>query len=144
VDRDKDYADQMNGYYHNSSFRIRADAKPLQRSTKRMKRTQMKPRRKKICLWVGKKTREWMRVRAGLKRKFAAAGITSCELGYPGCWKDEALGFAHGRKRRKLEAGELESLTILVCNPCHDRIETMSPEGMLSIVQSVIAERDWS
>ena len=84
-----------------------------------------------------------MTIRARLKRQFDAAGITSCELGYPGCWKDEALGFAHGRKRRHLKGDEIETLTILVCNPCHDRIETLPAAGMLAIVKSVIAERGW-
>lgn len=97
------------------------------------------PRR---VLWVGKKTIAWVNARARLKRKFLAAGITSCELQYPDCAGDNFLGFAHGRKRRHLQDGELESLVILACNNCHDRIERMSPEGMLAIVQSTIADRN--
>lgn len=108
-----------------------------------LRRSEMK-RKPKRCLFVGKKTLEWMRVRARLKRKFAALGITACELGYIGCWKDEALGFAHGRKRRHLQGNEIEDLVILACGPCHDRIETLGPAGMLAIVQSVIAERNWN
>src|SRR5688500_12937633 len=101
-------------------------------------------KRKKISLWVGKKTRQWMTVRARLKRRFDAAGITSCELGYPGCWNDEALGFAHGRKRRHLKDNEIETLVVLACNPCHDRIETLPAPEMLRIVQAAIAVRGWS
>lgn len=127
------------GFIFNNSIERRT---PLKSKTAMKRSGQIK--RKKICLWVGKKTLEWMRVRVQLKKKFAAAGITTCELGYPGCWKDEALGFAHGRKRRHLKDNEIETLTILCCNPCHDRIEVLSPAGMLAVVQSVIAERGWS
>lgn len=127
------------GYIYNNSLERRT---PLKAKTS-MKRTAMKPKRKKICLWVGKKTRQWITVRARLKRRFDAASITTCELGYPGCWKDESLGFAHGRKRRQLKDNEIETLTILVCNPCHDKIEVLSAPAMLAIVQSVIAERGW-
>lgn len=127
------------GFIFNSTIERRTPLK----AKKAMKRSQKPMKRKRICLWVGKKTREWMTVRARLKRKFVAAGITSCELGYPGCWKDEGLGFAHGRKRRHLKGDEIETLTILACNPCHDRIETLSAPAMLAIVKSVIAERGW-
>ena len=92
-------------------------------------------------LRAGKKVKEWDRVRAKLKKQFQAQGITTCELGYDGCKRDDYLSFAHGRKRRKLEDNELETLTILACQPCHDRIERMAHEGMLAIVQSVISER---
>ena len=93
---------------------------------------------------VGPRTQEWTTVRARLKRRFDAAGITSCELGYPGCWNDEALGFAHGRKRRHLKDNEIETLVVLACNPCHDRIETLPAPQMLRIVQAAIAVRGWS
>lgn len=129
------------GYVTNNSIERRT---PLARGSKSLKQTAMKRSHKKICLWVGKKTRQWIVVRLRLKRRFDAAGVTSCELGYPGCWKDEALGFAHGRKRRHLKDNEIESLVVLACNPCHDRIETLPAPAMLAIVQSVIAERGWS
>lgn len=128
------------GYILNNSIERRT---PLKAKTS-IKRTAMKPKRKKICLWVGKKTREWLTVRARLKRRFNAAGITSCELGYPNCWKDEALGFAHGRKRRHLKDNEIETLVALCCTPCHNRIEVLPAPAMLAIVQSVISERGWS
>ncbi len=92
-------------------------------------------------LKAGKKTKRWQAVRAKLKVQFAAKGITSCELGYEGCKRDDWLSFAHGRKRTRLQGNELESLTILACTPCHDVIERMSPEAMLAIVRSVISER---
>jgi len=89
----------------------------------------------------GKRTKEWDTVRRRLSTEFKAKGITSCELKYPGCWGDSALGFAHGRKRRHLEGDELRSLVILACNPCHDKIEYLEPAEMLEIVQNVILLR---
>jgi len=129
--------------YHNSTFKIRADAKPLQRSTKPMKRTQMK-RGNAIRLGAGKKTRANKKTNAARKRKFEAQDLKTCELGYPGCTKDNFLSWAHGKKRRKLQGDELATCAILACINCHDVIERMSPEGMLAIVRSVIAERGWS
>jgi hypothetical protein len=123
--------------YFNSTFRIKPDSLGLQRSQKPMTRT-------KICLWAGKKTRANMKANAKLKREFEAKGITRCELGYPGCTKDDFLSWAHGKKRRKLQGDELTSCVILACINCHDVIERMSPEGMLVIVESVIAERGWT
>lgn len=90
----------------------------------------------------GRKTQDWIKVRRELSIEFAAAGITSCELKYEGCWGEKALGWAHGRKRRNLRDGELKSLVALVCNPCHGRIEYLPPEEMLAIVQDVIARRE--
>lgn len=85
--------------YHNSTFKIREDAKRLQRSTKPMKRgKRLRPIRKKICLWVGKKTLANMKANAQLKRRFEAKGITSCELGYPNCTRDDFLSWAHGKR----------------------------------------------
>jgi hypothetical protein len=89
----------------------------------------------------GKRTKEWDRVRAKLKKEFAAKGITTCELKYEGCKNDDWLSFAHGRKRRKLEGDELKTLTILACNPCHDRVEFLPAEEMLRIVENVITNR---
>lgn len=112
--------------YPNSTFRIKIGAPRLK---------QGKP------LKAGKRVRAWANTRARLKKQFQAQGITTCELGYIGCARDNLLSFAHGRKRRKLEGDELETLTILACIPCHDQIERMTHEGMLVIVQSVISER---
>lgn len=99
-----------------------------------------RPERKRR-LWIGPKTRAWRNAVVRLKKRYTAMGITSCELRYEGCWGDEALGFAHGRKRRWLHEDELEKLCVLACNPCHDRIERIAPEEMLVIVESVIRER---
>lgn len=91
---------------------------------------------------VGHKTRVWKNTRDRLKKKFAAMGITQCELNYDGCAFNNFLGFAHGRKRRHLEGDELETLVILACNNCHDQIERLPAEAMLTIVEKVIADRE--
>ena len=92
-------------------------------------------------LKAGRKTKAWNAVRRQLKREYEAMGITSCELRYDGCRVDDMLSFAHGRKRRKLIGDELTSLTILACQPCHDRIEFLPPDEMLRIVTETIAAR---
>jgi hypothetical protein len=117
----------MSTPYRYNSF-LKASSKPMKRS----------------CLKGGKKTAANKRANAKLKREFEKQGITSCELGYPGCTRDEFLSWAHGKKRRKLEGNELETLVILACINCHNRIEAMNHEGMLAIVESVVAERGWT
>lgn len=91
--------------------------------------------------WIGKKTRAWRNVVVRLKKRYAALGITSCELRYEGCWGDQALGFAHGRKRKWLREDELENLCVLACNPCHDVLEVSGADEMLAEVRNVIARR---
>lgn len=105
----------------------------LARSTKPMKRSPMNKR--------GPKTKAWDSARADLKVEFAAIGITTCELHYEGCWIDNALGFAHAAKRRKLSKEDLAHV-ILACNPCHDRLEIKSPEEMKRIVDLICLERE--
>ena len=95
-------------------------------------------------LGSGKKTKRWASVRAGLKKRFAAAGITHCELFgvLPHlCSYDDYLGFAHNAKRRKLTDADLYHV-ILACNPGHDIIEHWQPEEMKAIVNSVIHRRE--
>lgn len=89
----------------------------------------------------GKKTKNWERVRADLKKKFWNLEVTYCELGFKGCWRDNALGFAHGDKRRFLTEDELENLVILACNPCHQKIEELPRSEMREIVEKTIAKR---
>jgi hypothetical protein len=87
----------------------------------------------------GDKTDQWDTTRAQLKVRFEMAGVTTCELRYPGCWKNNALSFAHSKKRRKIEGDEL-SECILVCVPCHNRLE-YGQNDMYEIVRRVIAAR---
>jgi hypothetical protein len=90
---------------------------------------------------VGKRTRNWEQERARLKKKFEKWGIMSCELRYPGtCWGDNALGFAHAKKRRFLKPEEL-GIVVLCCNPCHDILESLPHEFMEVEVMQAIANR---
>lgn len=90
---------------------------------------------------VGPKGKAWNDARADLKMEFLALGVTACELRYEGCWFDDALGFAHAAKRRKLTAKDLGHV-ILACNPCHDRLEVKSPEEMKRIVDTICQRRE--
>jgi len=69
----------------------------------------------------------WERIRPKLKREFYKKGITTCELNLPGCWWDNALGFAHKHKRKwYLDKPELLGAfdqVVLACTPCHEKIE---------------------
>jgi len=79
--------------------------------------------------------------RAKLKVKFLSWGITSCELRYPGtCWGDNALGFAHAKKRRFLKPHEL-GIVVLCCNPCHDILESLPADLMETEVMAMISQR---
>lgn len=88
----------------------------------------------------GKKTREWERVRRQLKKRFMAAGITTCELKFPQCWCDNTLGFAHSRKRLDPLYDSRE--VVLACGSCHTAIEGFTHEGMLEEVKAIIANRE--
>lgn len=91
---------------------------------------------------VGPKGRAWRDVRNGLKTEFEFTyGITTCELRYEGCWNDDALGFAHAAKRRKLIREDLKHV-ILACNPCHDLLEVKPPEEMKRIVDQICQQRE--
>jgi hypothetical protein len=94
-----------------------------------------KPKRLKA---KGKKVEAWEEALAELKVRFEQAGITTCEVRYEGCWRNNALSFAHSKKRRKVEGGELYEC-ILACVPCHNRLEY--GKNMYEIVRSIIARR---
>ncbi|MDQ3802954.1 MAG: hypothetical protein M3416_03760 [Acidobacteriota bacterium] len=91
----------------------------------------------------GKKGRAWSSERRRLKERFYRRGIIYCELRYEGCYRDNFLGFAHARKRRKLRDGELGQV-ILACSHCHDLIERLSPDEMYDVVMSTIERREES
>lgn|SRR3990167_1572957 len=71
----------------------------------------------------------WNRERLKLKVLFQEKKIIQCEIQIFGCWKDNALGFAHKYKRiwylkkenRKL-LGAFDHV-LLACNHCHQKIE---------------------
>jgi hypothetical protein len=89
---------------------------------------------------AGKRTKEWQEMRELLKPAFAAVHITRCEFRYRGCWHDNALGFAHIKKRANLKPNEL-SIVALACNPCHDLLELLPEAEMEWRVKEVIAQR---
>jgi len=82
-------------------------------------------------LRAGKHTKEWQQAREELKQEFGAVRITRCEFNFEGCWRDNALGFAHIKKRRNLLPNELKKVA-LACNPCHDKLELM-PEPLMTV-----------
>lgn len=96
----------------------------------------------RLRYWVGKKTLANMKANARLKKKFAALGITSCELRYINCTGNNFLSWAHGKRRRFLIGDELETLCCLACVPCHQKLDRLPHEATLAIVLSVIAERE--
>lgn len=98
-------------------------------------------KKEKKPLGAGKKTKEWESVRKKLKVEFKRVGITTCELGYPGCWRDSSLGFSHAHKRRNLAPGEIEVVILLCSANCHPKIEILPEAEMAEIVHSVIKAR---
>jgi len=90
---------------------------------------------------VGKKGQEWITARNWLRKRFNWAGITSCEFKFQGCWGDQWLSFAHCKKRRKLEDGEIWHVG-LACQHCHSILdEVMNHEEMHTAVHRVIHQR---
>ena len=88
----------------------------------------------------GKKTREWDRLRAKLKIRFAAIHLITCEFRYEGCWKYNGLTFAHIKKRRNLRPEELE-IVALACLNCHNILELMPEKKMTEAIMAVIKKR---
>lgn len=106
------------------------------------------PKPKRRMNVAGVRTLEWSRVRARLKKRFAAWGITRCEFAFIGCTRSQQLSFAHAVKRRFLSAtaapGTAEHIeTVAVCClVCHQQLdEGMSHQAMRASVLSVIATR---
>jgi len=103
-----------------------------------------KPNRKEKkavkALGMGKKTQEWTDERKVLKEEFEKLGITTCELGLPGCARTNFLGFAHLDKRRNLTLEDLPKV-VLACNPCHDEVELLNRIRMGKILSEIIKNR---
>lgn len=90
----------------------------------------------------GKRTKAWESTRRKLKVAFECAGIVECELKWPGCWRDNSLGFAHHKKRRNLKPEEL-TIVILACSAeCHRKLELLPEKEMEQIVLTTIANRE--
>lgn len=97
---------------------------------------------KKGLKQTGAKTDEWEQARKELKKTFEANETTACELKLDGCWKKNALGFAHIDKRRNLTPDELHSV-VLACNPCHEKVERLPHLEMRKILTKIIENRGW-
>lgn len=98
---------------------------------------------KKRSLGVGKKTQAWNVERSQLINEFEQMGITTCEIGFEGCWKNTALGFAHIDKRKNLRPEDLPSV-VLACNPCHQVVEAWNNVRMKKFLLEIIKKRNES
>lgn len=87
---------------------------------------------------MGKRTDKWNRVRAKLKKKFEAMGITRCEV----CFGTFGLAFAHAKKRRFIQTDDDWEEVALLCQPCHEKIEFAGHDKMYESVTKIIANRD--
>lgn len=96
--------------------------------------------KRRTRLKAGEKTKAWDRIRKKLIERFQDAGITTCELQYSGCWHDNALGFAHRKKRRFCTEEELWKC-VLCCTNCHQKIEYIRHDAMYQIVNDFIGRR---
>jgi hypothetical protein len=139
---------------------------PMKRGTKPLKRTPFKNHGGKLKpgkrLGPGRKSKQWSAKRAALKVVFAEVEITTCEicpvLPYDPdrpCKRDDWLGFAHAKKRRKLgpdryiavevrvPSKEL-SHAVLACANGHDRTEppAITPEQQTALIYSIINNRE--
>jgi hypothetical protein len=120
----------------------KANYKPLSRKTSLKSKSGLKAdqSRKSTLRPISKRGSEWISVRRELKRRFQWAGIITCEARLNHCWFNEALGFAHCRKRRLLRGDEIWHVALL-CNPCHDEWETSGHETMYEKIHEIIEKR---
>jgi hypothetical protein len=121
----------------------------LKRSTKPMRRSPMKRGgsiKSRSRLKPGKKVRQWEVARALLKIAFERVGITACEFGMPGCWGrssgSEYLSFAHAKKRRNWQEGDIWRVGLACMPVCHHELdEVMRAPEMEREVERIIAAR---
>jgi hypothetical protein len=116
----------MIGYRHNSRFRIKEDAKRLQRSTKRMKRSEMKrvpgTARMKPMNKIGRRTVDWRKVWRFLKPELEKRGRTKCEFKFipHECWGPSDP--AHSKKRNKMRGDDIYAVAI-ACRYIHNFLD---------------------
>ena len=88
---------------------------------------------------AGKRTKAWTKARAELVEEFGTRGITRCEIRFNGiCWLNNALSFAHTRKRRNVV--DLKRV-VLACVPCHQIVEAWAEEKMEAYLEEIIKNR---
>jgi hypothetical protein len=89
---------------------------------------------------IGKKGKLNLEANIQMKKDFEALGITECEVKLKGCWKNNALTFAHLDKRRYLKKEDLIT-GVLACTPCHMQIEKYPREKMKLLLENIIKNR---
>ena len=85
----------------------------------------------------GPKVMAWETARAWLKVEFEKRGLTECEIGFPGCWRNDTLSFAHSRKRDDPEF-DIYEVAVACTAVCHPILEAMSHQAMYNWVMTVI------
>jgi 4-hydroxy-3-methylbut-2-en-1-yl diphosphate synthase IspG/GcpE len=91
----------------------------------------------------GRKTAKWDRIRAELKKQFAAMNLIVCEM----CGRTNFLSFAHRLKRRYITTDEELKTVALLCmsNPdgegCHTKLEHGDKQVMYDTITEIIERR---
>ena len=107
-----------------------------------LKDNQKEPKARKALPKAGKRTNEWNEIRTKeLKPAFKRAGVVECELRWPGCMKDNYLGFAHSKRRRDITTPEQMREVLICCQNCHDALDLRPHAETEAIVQTIIAAR---
>ena len=101
-----------------------------------------KPRK---FIGAGVKTQNWNEGRDDLKKKFGGWGITSCEIKFEGCLKDNFLGFAHTERRQHLTPEDVRNAdkVVLACQPCHNTVDfEMARKESKDLLEGIIKNRE--
>lgn len=104
------------------------------------------PREKKkpTAIKPGKRTLNWEDGRKELKKLFAAWGITSCEIRFEGCLRDNFLGFAHVERQKVMTLKEVRSpdKVCLACQQCHQTLDfEMDKKSSKAFMEAIIEQR---
>lgn len=89
----------------------------------------------------GKKTLEWDKARAELKKEFMEMGVTTCEFRGRECMHNDGLTFAHRAKRRFITTPAELRRVALLCYVCHQAIEGLGHKPMFDIITFIISHR---
>lgn len=93
----------------------------------------------------GKRTKAWEDGRVILKKKFAAWGITQCEIRLEGCLRDNFLGFAHVVRRVAIGTENIAdpSLVVLACQQCHQTVDNEMPhKDSEKLLRGIVSRRE--
>lgn len=108
---------------------------PGPRRSSRIKKSRKRMRK------AGKGGRENRRALSVFKRECARLGVERCEVRYEGC-QGHPDTWAHGRRRRFLKEGELETFAVAACTVCHRVLdEVLSREDCAKEVTRLIGLR---